>query len=448
MNSPELTLDVNEQIDRAPVGALQWMTLGLSLLAMILEGYDTFTVGYVGPQIAAAFAVSPSKLGLVFTSGIIGSAAGYLIVGPIADRHGRRNLILTGTFAFGLLTLVSIAARSFETFVALRTLAGIALGIVLPNVVALVAEMAPARWRSLSVVILYSGFAIGSAAGGLLSAHLVPLFGWRSILVAGGVAPIALALIMWGVLPESIRFLALRDRDDPRLRQILTRIAGPDGIPPEARLTFRGESINRQPVIQLFTDGRALPTLLIWIALSMNGAAITTLLFWIPTLTAKAGVSAGHGINFTMVLLLGGTLGAYAIGYSMDRMGAYRVLIPVHLCATLSIVVFGVSVQAASLPLGFLIGLALPGGTSGVQGLLARLYPTFLRATGIGWAVGVGRLAGIAAPLLTGWLLARGADPGTILIFCGCLVLVTTASLIGMSLARRSRWAALSSAAA
>ena len=202
MSSPEIALDVNEQIDRAPVGTLQWITLGLSLLVMILEGYDTFTVGYVGPQIAAAFAVSPSRLGLVFTSGIIGSAAGYLIVGPIADRQGRRNLILAGTFAFGLVTLISVAARSFETFVALRTLAGVALGIVLPNVVALVAEMAPARWRSLSVVILYSGFAIGSAVGGVLAAHLVPLFGWRSILVAGGVAPIGLCLLYTSPSPR------------------------------------------------------------------------------------------------------------------------------------------------------------------------------------------------------------------------------------------------------
>jgi MFS transporter, AAHS family, 4-hydroxybenzoate transporter len=443
MNRPEIELNVNEQIDRAPVGRLQWVILALSLLAMILEGYDTFTVGYVGSQIAAAFAVSPSKLGVVFTSGIIGSAVGYLVVGPIADRYGRRNLILTGTFAFGLLTLISIAARSFETFVAIRTVAGVALGVVLPNVVALVAEMAPTRWRSLSVVILYSGFAIGSAVGGLLAADLVPLFGWRSVLVAGGVAPIGLALLMWGVLPESIRFLAIRDPGDPRLRRTLARIAGSERIPPNARFTLLAGAGNRQPVMQLFTDGRALPTLLIWMALSMNGAAITTLLFWIPTLTAKAGVGAGHGINFTVILLLGGTLGAYAIGYSMDRVGAYRVLIPVHLCATLSIVVFGIFVTAASLPLGFLIGLTLPGGTSGVQGLLARLYPTFLRATGIGWAVGVGRLAGIAAPLLTGLLLSRGLPPGTILIFCGCLVLISTASLIGMSLGRRSRWAVL-----
>ncbi len=447
-NSEPQIIDVNEQIDAAPIGGLQLAVLGLSLIAMVLEGYDTFTVGYVGPQIAAAWNVSPSNLGILFTSGIFGSTLGYLGVGPIADHFGRRKLIILGTFAFGLITLCSVAAPSLGSFIAARVLAGLALGVVLPNVVALVAELAPLRRRSLSVVILYSGFAIGAATGGMLSTRLVPTFGWRSVFVVGGIAPMTLSLIMGWALPESVRFLALRDGGDPRLRKTMARIAGPSRIPSDARFILPGEAMSRQPIIRLFRDGRAISTLLVWLVLAMDGSSIDVLVFWIPTLTARAGVSANAGINFTVMFLLGGTLGAYAIGYFMDRVGGFRVLVPIHACAAVLVMIFALFIHAASLPLAFLLGVSLPGGTSGAQGLIARLYPTSLRTTGVGWAVGIGRLTSIVAPVFTGMLLARGLRPRLIVAAISIPVAIAAISLLGMSFNAHARRAVLSSDAA
>jgi MFS transporter, AAHS family, 4-hydroxybenzoate transporter len=427
-------INIGPIIDGARFGSLQITVFVLSLLCMTFEGYDTYAVSYIGPTLLTLWHLSPATLAVIFAAGTVGSALGYLAIGPLADRLGRRVPVIVGTAAFGALSILSTSAAGSETFILWRILVGLALGAVLPNIVAIAAEVTPARRRSLVVVVLYSGFAIGSALAGLIAGRLMPAFGWASVLWVGGAVPLVLSLAMWRWLPESPRFMTLRDPRDPRLPGLLRRLAGDSAVPAAALFTLHGEQLRRQPIRDLFSRGRALSTLMIWLVLTMDVTTIAALVFWIPTLLNTAGQTAAQGINFSVVLLMGGIIGAFIIGWCMDRFGIYRILIPAHLCATLFIVTFALLVKSSPVAVAFLIGLTLNGGTSGSQGLLARLYPTALRTTGVGWASAVPRLVSIALPLFLGVMLAAHWTPSTTLMVCS---VPTVISVLALSLLSR-----------
>jgi AAHS family 4-hydroxybenzoate transporter-like MFS transporter len=431
------TVDIGPLIDKARFGPLQITVFVLSLLCMTFEGYDTYAVSYIGPTLLTLWHLSASTLGVIFTAGTVGSAVGYLAIGPLADRIGRRVPVILGTMIFGALSILSTTAAGATTFIVWRVLVGLALGAALPNIVAIAAEVTPARRRSLVIVVLYSGFAIGSALAGLIAGRLMPAFGWGSVLWVGGAVPLALSLAMWRWLPESPRFITVRDPGDPRLPVLLGRLVADSAPPARAQFTLSGEHLRRQPIRDLFGGGRILSTLMIWLVLSMDVTTIGALVFWIPTLLNTAGQSAAQGINFSVVLLMGGIIGAFIIGWCMDRFGTYRILIPAHLCATLFIVIFALRVKSSPVGVAFLIGLTLNGGTSGSQGLLARLYPTALRTTGVGWASAVSRLIGVAQPLLLGLMLAAHWTPTTTLLICS---VPTVISMLALSLLSKDRF--------
>jgi AAHS family 4-hydroxybenzoate transporter-like MFS transporter len=422
-------IDIGPIIDGARFGSLQITVFVLSLLCMTFEGYDTYAVSYIGPTLSRLWQLSPATLAVIFTTGTVGSALGYLAIGPLADRLGRRVPVIIGTAAFGTLCILSASAEGPAIFVFWRSVVGLALGAVLPNIVAIATEVTPARRRSLVVVVLYSGFAIGSALAGLIAGRLMPAYGWGSVFWVGGAVPVLLSLAMCRGLPESPRFMALRNPGDPRLPLLLRRLAGDLAAPTGGRFTLQGERLRQQPIRDLFSEGRALSTLMIWLVLSMDVTTIGSLVYWIPTLLNQAGQTAAQGINFSVVLLMGGIVGAFIIGWCMDRFGTYRILIPAHLCATLFIVAFALLVKTSPVAVAFLIGLTLNGGTSGSQGLLARLYPTALRTTGVGWASAVSRLIGIAQPLLLGVMLAAHWTPTTTLMVCSVPTVISMLAL-------------------
>jgi AAHS family 4-hydroxybenzoate transporter-like MFS transporter len=432
-----ITVDIGPLIDRARFGPLQVTVFVLSLLCMTFEGYDTYAVSYIGPRLLTLWHLSTTTLGIIFATGTVGSALGYLAIGPLADRIGRRIPVIVGTAAFGTASILSTSAAQSTSFIAWRLLVGLALGAVLPNIVAIAAEVSPARRRSLVIVVLYSGFAIGSALAGLIAGRLMPAFGWVSVLWVGGAVPLALSLAMWRWLPESPRFITLRDPHDLRLPRLLRRLVGDSAVPAAADFTLQGERLRRQPIRDLFGEGRALSTLMIWLVLSMDVTTIGALVYWIPTLLNATGQSAAAGINFSVVLLIGGIIGAFIIGWCMDRFGTYRILIPAHLCATLFIVSFALLVKSSPVVVAFLIGLTLNGGTSGSQGLLARLYPTALRTTGVGWASAVSRLISVAQPLLLGLMLAAHWAPATTLLVCSA---PTVVAMLALSVLSRDRF--------
>lgn len=426
-------IDVNALIDNSKLGPRQIIVTTVCLLAMIMEGYDTYSVSYVSPEISRLWGIPSSELGVLLSAVLAGAAVGYLVGGMLADRLGRRLLILAGTFSFGLLTLGSTLATGPEGFAVMRFLTGIALGVAFPNIISLSVEYSPLRHRALSVVVLYAGSGVGATISGFVAGKLAPELGWKIVLYVGGGIPLLLAVLMLAMLPESIRFLALREGNEARIRALLSRITDISHLGPSTTFFLKGERLTKLPVAELFTNGRAAATLLIWLTLTMDGGVLVITAFWLPSLLVDAGQPQSLAIEITTMMALGGTFSAPVIGLLMDRFGAYRVLVPMHAAGIILIVTVVLTISNPSLLLALLYGIAMNGGISGLQGLIASVYPTSIRGTGIGWAVAVGRVTGIAAPILIGILREAGFPPTTNLYGGALLIAVALTSLVALS---------------
>src|SRR3982751_5497891 len=214
-------IDVAGYIDQQPVGGFQVKLLLTCAAVLFLDGFDTTAIGYVAPSLAREWSLSKGALGPVFSAGLFGLMIGALIFGPLADRVGRRKIIIFSTLAFGIGTLATAFIQDVNTLLAIRFLTGLGLGGEMPNAVAMISEFSPHRRRATMVMIMFCGFSVGAALGGLLAAALIPQFGWRSVFVVGGVAPLLLVPILALRLPESVRFLALTGRAPARVAELL-----------------------------------------------------------------------------------------------------------------------------------------------------------------------------------------------------------------------------------
>src|SRR6201747_965839 len=228
-------VDVAEFIDQQPVGGFQLKLLLTCAAVLFLDGFDTQAIGYVAPVLAREWGLSKGALGPVFSAGLFGLMIGALVFGPLADRIGRKKIIVFSTLAFGLGTLVTAFVQDVTTLLAIRFLTGLGLGGAMPNAIAMTSEFNPRRRRATMVMIMFCGFSVGAALGGLLAAALIPHFGWRSLFVVGGAAPLLLVPVLVLKLPESVRFLALTGRANERVAQLLGLINPKAAFAPATR---------------------------------------------------------------------------------------------------------------------------------------------------------------------------------------------------------------------
>src|SRR6267143_914710 len=231
-------VDVAEFIDRQPVGGFQIRLLLTCAAVLFLDGFDTQAIGYVAPALAKEWGLTKGALGPVFSAGLFGLMIGALIFGPLADRVGRKKIIIFSTLAFGLGTFATAFVSDVNTLLVIRFLTGLGLGGAMPNAVAMTSEFNPRRRRATMVMIMFCGFSVGAALGGFLAAALIPQFGWRSVFVVGGVAPLLLVPILALRLPESVRFLALTGRANERVAQLLTFISPKAAFAPATRFVI------------------------------------------------------------------------------------------------------------------------------------------------------------------------------------------------------------------
>ena len=245
-------VDVAEFIDQQPVGRFQLKLLSLCAAVLFLDGFDTQAIGYVAPALAKEWGLTRAALGPVFSAGLFGLMIGALLFGPLADRVGRKKIIIFSTLAFGLGALVTAFVHDVNALLAIRFLTGLGLGGAMPNAVAMTSEFNPRRRRATMVMIMFCGFSVGAALGGLLAAALIPQFGWRSVFVVGGVAPLLLAPILALSLPESVRFLALTGRANDRVSGLLGRIRPKVAFARGTQFVMHEPHLPGIPVLHLF----------------------------------------------------------------------------------------------------------------------------------------------------------------------------------------------------
>lgn len=432
----ERELDAARVIDDAPLSLWQCGVIALCFALIMVDGFDTQSIAFVAPALRHAWEVSPNAFGLLFSAGLVGSMLGAMVLGVVGDRVGRRPLILSSTLLFSVMSLLCATAENVETLAVYRFLAGIGLGGLLPNSIALVAEFSPQRLRSTLVVSAFIGFPLGAVVGGMASAHIIPAYGWEVVFIAGGIIPIVLLLISLGLLPESLRYLTRRPGGRERILRVLEKIRPGLGGVDVDKLHVPQAPHARQPVRMLFEGGRGPWTLCLWL-LTFSSLLLTYfLVHWIPLVLEGAGLDDRKAIMGVALLNLGGILGSLVISRVSDRRGPYPAMGLAMGLAILFIALIGTSVNAeAALVLGFvfLAGLTFVGAQLNISALAATHYPVEIRSAGTGWSIAAGRVGSIVGPLVGGVLIGFEVHTATLFYLAAVPAAVALASIIAMS---------------
>jgi AAHS family 4-hydroxybenzoate transporter-like MFS transporter len=415
--SAEVRSPVEEALENQPFGALQLRVVLLCALVQAFDGFDLGTIGMAAPSLSKAWGVPPPQFTTAFVMSSVGILFGALLSGPLGDRFGRKPLLILSVGFIGLFSVASAFAWSVPSITAMRFLTGIGIGGAMPVTVALTSDYSPLSRRGTLIMLMFCGNTVGGFLGGHLVAQILPIFGWQSIFLAGGIPPLVLIPFLMLYLPESPRFLIAHRADAEATKRILARL----DVSAQAAATKLVDVAKGNPVSQLFTGGLALVTVLLWVAFFANLLNMYLFSYWMPTVLNLSGFKPEVAVFYASMFQLGGIVSCLLLGPLMDRFGAARVLA----FSFASGVVFVLLIGLTSLPAPWIMlpilgaGGAMIGSQLGANAMAAGAYPARIRSTGVGWALGVGRLGGIAGPAIGGGLLAFGLPPKQIFL-CAC----------------------------
>jgi AAHS family 4-hydroxybenzoate transporter-like MFS transporter len=372
-----------------------------------MDGFDVQVMGFVAPALSEDWGLARAALTPVFSAGNLGILVGALIFTMVADRIGRRPVLIGATLYFSALMIATAFATTIEQLVVLRFITGLGLGSIIPNATALIGEFSPPQRRVTLMMSVSVAFTAGAGFGGFVSLWLIPRFGWQSVFYFGGFAPLVIAAAMYQWLPESPEFLATRGR----------RATG-------------------VPAIHLFRDGRTPVTLLLWVVNFMNTLIVYSLSNWVPTVVREAGYTNSQGVWVGTILQTGGTIGTLLFAWMIPRLGFVPVLATSFALGSVVLALIGWSLPMLALLMltVFVAGWCSIGAQPGLNALSATFYPTHLRSTGIGWALGFARFGGVVGPLVTGELMRRQWTPDQLFLVAGLPPIVACLGVLALSI--------------
>jgi AAHS family 4-hydroxybenzoate transporter-like MFS transporter len=426
------SVNVQTFLNDNPFSAFQWVIFALCFLVVLADGFDTAAIGFIAPSLLKEWGLTRPDLAPVLTAALWGLAAGALISGPFADIVGRKRMLSGAILLFGAFCLGSAYSQSLTQLVALRFLTGLGLGAAMPNAITMMSEFCPDNKRATLTNAMFCGFPLGAALGGFLAAWMIPSFGWRSVLMLGGVAPLAIGAAMIAAMPESVRYMVARSEPAERVRKVLSRIAP---LPASAQSFVTNEAA---PAVGARSSGPGLVlsapyivgSLMLWLTYFMGLVIFYALISWMPLLFKDAGVEPRTATLISALFPLGGC-GAILSGWLMDRFNANRII---AICYGLT-AVFIFAIGQASGNIGLLMLFVFVGGAlmntaqSSMGALAAAFYPTQGRATGVAWMLGVGRFGGVAGPALVAYLSSQNLGFAAIFAYVAIPGLIAAAAL-------------------
>lgn len=404
--------DIEEFVDRQPIGRTQLAVLLVCGLVCFIDGFDIFMVGKIAPAIATHFGEPSEAMAFLFVCQQIGLAAGAFIFSPLADRFGRRRMLIWACAAFGLITLFSIYAQTLTQLALLRGLAGLFMSAGLPMALALISEMTPKRRRSIFIAIALAGYSTGNAASGAIAAWLLDIYGWESGFVIGGIVPLVCIPLLLLFVPESIKYQAEKNPVHPEIPGTLRRMDPAVTLTGSEQFVLGEQSAKpkKAKLLDIFTDGRGWMTGLIWAACILSMTNIALLASWLPTFFQEmAGIPIQRFAISAMIAYLGGLAGMLSIGWLMDRFNPTRLIALYYIGLAGALVAMAWVPFEAALFIGVLLfwNFVQTGGQGGLNTMITQVYPPRMRSTALGWAGGAGRVGGVIAPVYGGFAIAQ-----------------------------------------
>ncbi|MDQ3060560.1 MAG: MFS transporter [Pseudomonadota bacterium] len=409
-------VDVQVFLNENRFSRYQWLIFALCFLIVLLDGFDTAAIGFIAPSLINEWGVSKPALAPVLSAALFGLAAGALSAGPLADKLGRKRVLIGSVLVFGIACLGSAFAADLTQLTILRFLTGIGLGAAMPNAVTLMSEYCPNQRRAMLTNAMFSGFPLGAAFGGFLASWMIPQWGWRSVLVLGGIAPLLLVVVMLLVLPESVRYMVAKGQPVERIRAVLSRISVSAQQAQSFFLTEAKASVAGQSGLGVvLSPAYRVGSLMLWLAYFMGLVIFYALINWMPILFKDAGIAPKDATLIAALFPLGG-VGAIFFGWLMDRFNGNKIIAVGYALTAAAIYAIGQTAGNVGLLVlvVFVAGTIMNTAQSSMPALAAGFYPTQGRATGVAWMLGIGRFGGIAGSFLVAELARRHLDFSTI----------------------------------
>lgn len=439
-------MTIRQRLDASPMSPYQWLIIGICTFLNALDGFDVLAMAFTANQVSSDFSLGGAELGMLLSSGLVGMAIGSLVLAPFADVIGRRNMLLIATGLATVGMFLSPTAHDAVQLGAWRVVTGLGVGGILACTNVLASEYANARWRGMAVSIYTAGYGVGATLGGMAAVTLQAEYGWRAVFVFGGICTTVALLLVLAFVPESVDFLLTRRprRTTVLLSAIGTRIRQPDlaqlastaGSGPDSRPAApapAGKSSGGRTVTELFTAANRRTTILIWVAFFAIMFGFYFVNSWTPKLLVTAGMTESQGVVGGLMLTLGGTFGSLFFGALATKWSARRVLLVFTVLSSITMVLFisAVGVLALAFAAGIVVGMLINGCIAGLYTLTPASYGSSMRSTGVGWAIGIGRIGAIFAPLAAGALLDAAWTAGQLYLGVGLVVLVAAVA-VGM----------------
>src|SRR5215471_10786091 len=401
-------IQVSRLLDERGLSSFQVKLLAWSLFIVLIDGYDIGAIAFAAPSLAKEWALKPGALGPVLSASLIGILFGSAIFGWVGDRYGRKAALVLSNLLFGVFTWAAVFSTNLDQMFWLRLLAGLGIGGVIPNVVAINAESAPRELRATLAIIAVGGVPLGGAIPGFVTAAFVPQYGWQILFIIGGIVPIVIAVAATIGLPESIKYMALHESQRGMMEKLIAAIRPGYVVPANAKFVIEDEK--QYPGFNptyLFHNGLELITPLLWLLFALNLMGFYFLLSWTPTLMNVAKLPPETAALAGAMLQLGGTVGALALCWSLQkhRFLAISILFVIAVPVVGSIGFAGLTSREILLTATFFAGFVVLAIQSGINVVGAMIYPTSLRANGSGWELGIGRIGSIVGPFLGALLI-------------------------------------------
>ena len=414
---------VAEVIDNGEISAQQLLVVGLCLFFNMLDGFDITAMAVVAGAVSTELQLTPDRLGWIFSFALAGMMFGAMFLAPISDIVGRRKVIILSVCLVGASIILTAFASSLTEFIILRFVSGMGAGAMLACQATLSAEYSPDKYRVASVAVVTSGYPMGAMMTSVVAGYIMPEYGWRGMFMFGGVFTLTMGLVAWMLIPESLKYLFERRPENAleRVNVILSKLGKPTltSMP-----TVAGEQEDKgsnlaKVVFKLLAPEHRIKTLTLWAAFFLCFSTLYFLMSWIPKLMEDSGYSASVGHDAFFNFNLGGVIGIYLMAWMSTRWKLSTLIFILSLSSAIGMVIFAYAPNQLSLlmTLILLIGILQQGGFTGLYGAASKVYPTEIRSTGIGWAIGLGRSGAVAGPAIAGYLIVAGFDMSANFIF-------------------------------